>query len=134
MKDRAISLNAVIDALHQSINLFEAEDRIRDLPSVIPCEDAISRILNRMWNCRGKHTTSIDKIKMEQIIRDELSPVKPQEPKWIHVSEKMPKDGQHVLFCDMEDEVLQIIDKYIANNKDMQWKMENCCCMEVNNG
>ena len=34
MKDRAISLNAVIDALHQSINLFEAEDRIRDLPSV----------------------------------------------------------------------------------------------------
>jgi len=43
MEDRAISLNAVIDALHQSINLFEAEDRIRDLPSVIPCDDAISR-------------------------------------------------------------------------------------------
>ena len=36
MKDRAISLNAVIDALHQSINLFEAEDRIRDLPNVKP--------------------------------------------------------------------------------------------------
>jgi hypothetical protein len=38
-----------------------------------PCDDAISRILKRMWNCRGKHTTSIDKVKMEQIIRDELS-------------------------------------------------------------
>jgi len=38
-----------------------------------PCDDAISRILTRMWNCRGKHTTSIDKVKMEQIIRDELS-------------------------------------------------------------
>ena len=43
-----------------------------------PCEDAISRILKRMWNCRGKHTTSIDKVKMEQIIRDELPPVTPQ--------------------------------------------------------
>ena len=38
-----------------------------------PCEDAVSQILKRMWNCRGKHTTSIDKVKMEQIIRDELS-------------------------------------------------------------
>ena len=38
-----------------------------------PCGDAVSRILERMWNCRGKHTTSIDKVKMEQIIRDELS-------------------------------------------------------------
>jgi hypothetical protein len=28
-----------------------------------------------MWNCRGKHTTSIDKVKMEQIIRDELPSV-----------------------------------------------------------
>jgi len=40
-----------------------------------PCEDAISRILKRMWNCRGKHTTSIDKVAMEQIIRDELPSV-----------------------------------------------------------
>jgi len=36
MKDRAISLNAVLDALDQSINILEAEDRIRDLPSVTP--------------------------------------------------------------------------------------------------
>ena len=40
------------------------------------CEDAMNRILKRMWNCRGKHTTSIDKVKMEQIIRDELPSVK----------------------------------------------------------
>ena len=40
-----------------------------------PCDDAISRILTRMWNYRGKHTTSIDKVAMEQIIRDELSSV-----------------------------------------------------------
>lgn len=50
-----------------------------------PCEDVMSRILQRMWNCRGKHTTSIDKVKMEQIIRDELPPVTPSRPKahWI---------------------------------------------------
>jgi hypothetical protein len=40
-----------------------------------PCDYAISRILKRMWNCRGKHTTSIDKVKMEQIVRDELPSV-----------------------------------------------------------
>lgn len=43
-----------------------------------PCDDALSRILKRMWNCRGKHTTSIDKVKMEQILRDELSSINPQ--------------------------------------------------------
>ena len=47
-----------------------------------PCDDAISRILKRMWNCRGKHTTSIDKVAMEQIIRDELPPVTQKSGKW----------------------------------------------------
>ena len=44
-----------------------------EIRSEQPCDDAISRILKKMWNCRGKHTTSIDKVAMEQIIRDELS-------------------------------------------------------------
>lgn len=50
-----------------------------------PCGDAISRILKRMWNCRGEHTTSIDKVKMEQIIRDELPSVTPKQKvgKWM---------------------------------------------------
>lgn len=50
-----------------------------------PCEDVITRILKRMWNCRGKHTTSIDKVKMEQIIRDELPSVnsQPKTGHWI---------------------------------------------------
>ncbi len=63
-----------------------------------PCEDAVSRILKRMWNCRGKYTTSIDKVKMEQIIRDELLPVTPQ-PKWISVDDKLPKNDEDVLVC-----------------------------------
>lgn len=49
------------------------------------CEDAVNRILKRMWNCRGKNTTSIDKVKMEQIIRDELPPVTQKQKigRWI---------------------------------------------------
>lgn len=27
-------------------------------------------------------------------------------PKWIPVSERMPKDGQNVLFCDIEDDIM----------------------------
>lgn len=61
---------SMIDALEMAIQSLEQE----------PCEDAITRILKKMWNCRGKHTTSIDKVKMERIIRDELPPVTPQEP------------------------------------------------------
>ncbi len=34
----------------------------------------------------------------------ELPSVTPQEPRWIPVSERMPKDGQFVLFCDIDDD------------------------------
>ena len=50
-------------------------ERGKKMEKSFECDDAISRILKRMWNCRGKHTTSIDKVAMEQIIRDELPPV-----------------------------------------------------------
>lgn len=53
---------------------------------IVECDDAISRILKRMWNCRGKHTTNIDKVAMEQIIRDELS-VTQKSGKWIHFAQ-----------------------------------------------
>ena len=71
------------------LNGCESEHKMNELFSYVleqqPCDDAISRILARMWNCRGKHTISIDKVKMEQIIRDELPPVIPQQKygKWI---------------------------------------------------
>ena len=48
-------------------------ERGKKMEKSFECDDAVSRILKRMWNCRGKHTTSIDKVAMEQIIRDELS-------------------------------------------------------------
>jgi len=86
--DDAISRDAVMDKLHEYFDpLEDGEDicpadiysEIQALPPVTPkpieCDDAVSRILKRMWNYRGKHTTSIDKVAMEQIIRDELPPV-----------------------------------------------------------
>lgn len=63
-------LGNMVIAFNMAIKLLKQE----------PFEDVINRILKRMWNCRGKHTTSIDKVKMEQILRDELSSVNP-EPK-----------------------------------------------------
>lgn len=80
-----ISREAVLKEFEKGAeNLY---GRIDKLPFVNPqpCDDAISRILQRMWNCRGKHTTSIDKVKMEQIIRDELHSVTPSRTKghWI---------------------------------------------------
>lgn len=37
----------------------------------------MEEILKRMWNCRGKETTSIDKVKMEMIIKDVLKEYSP---------------------------------------------------------
>lgn len=76
-----ISRKSVIDVLTRNrvhfCDMVRITSELKELPSVTPevteCEDIISRILERMWNCRGKHTTSIDKVKMEQIIRENLS-------------------------------------------------------------
>ena len=73
-----------------------------------PCQDAINRILNRMWNCRGKHTTSIDKVKMEQIIRDELSSVNLQKPcrDIEEIEEVMNSDADAETKCKMISNIL----------------------------
>jgi len=105
---------------------------VEDLPPINSQElydDAINRIFKRMWNCRGKHTTNIDKIKMEQIIRDEL-PVHPQ-PKtghWIPVKfrpltneeqEEYP-DYCYMADCPMPDDGEEILvsTKYGTVEKD----------------
>ena len=67
--------------------LFEFEEEVEELDFVqehkrIPVtlnlesndlDSIMDRILKRMWNCRGKHTLTIDKVKMEVIIREEFS-------------------------------------------------------------
>ena len=80
-------------ALHMAISALEQE----------PCEDAISRILQRMWNCKGKHTTSIDKVKMEQIIREELPSV---QPKPIECEDAISREA-----------AVEAIDKWYENNR-----------------
>ena len=75
------ALDMAIQALSQEPCPYSTKDgycQYDDIAETIPteqepCDDAVSRILKRMWNCRGKHTISIDKVAMEQIIRDELS-------------------------------------------------------------
>ena len=74
-----------------------------------PCDDAISRILTRMWNCRGKHTTSIDKVKMEQIIRDELS-----------VTQKSSEDMPCITPEEMQ-KCKDIVKKYTPKQKTGHW-------------
>lgn len=37
---------------------------------------------------------------------EHLPPVNPQEPKWIPVSERLPEDGQSVLFCDIDNDIM----------------------------
>ena len=59
---------------YKKATLIKVYELIQTL-SQEPCGDTVSRILKRMWNCRGKRTTSIDKVKMEQIIREELPSV-----------------------------------------------------------
>lgn len=104
----AMEHNGRMDALEQVCKMREATQEEREginryIDSIAePCEDAMSRILKRMWNCRGKHTTSIDKVKMEQILRDELSPINPQPKtghckncKWWKDSDGLYRRGSH---------------------------------------
>ena len=87
---------------------------IKGMPPVtqkpIECDDAVSRILKRMWNCRGKHTTSIDKVAMEQIIRDELPSVtqKSETETWngMHGQITAPKGTFKKIYEDAESEDL----------------------------
>lgn len=88
------TLNKIMDWLEQDpcedwydvpsdeMTLEQARQAVKDLRKKLAkcleqesCDDAVSRILKRMWNCRGKHTTSIDKVAMEQILREELPSV-----------------------------------------------------------
>ena len=97
----------------QPITTTNNDEPITVIYPTIVCDDAINRILARMWNCRGKHTTSIDKVKMEQIIREELPSVTQKYGKWIPVSERLPEAFSfvnctcHSLIDDREDWVVE---------------------------
>ena len=84
MQDDMISREATLKPYknlndEDTISVWLIRKNIEQQPPItqksVGYDDVINRILKRMWNCRGKHITSIDKVKMEQIIRDELSSV-----------------------------------------------------------
>lgn len=37
---------------------------------------------------------------------EKMPPATPQEPRWIPIEEKMPEDGQSVLFCDIDNDIM----------------------------
>lgn len=102
-----ISLNDINNAIEASFRNGVRSAKVEQEP----CDDAISRILKKMWNCRGKHTTSIDKVAMEQIIRDELPSVTPSRRKghWIrevdfgnclhYVCSECENEGENSDYC-----------------------------------
>ena len=46
-----VSRESVVDALNQSINLFEATDRVKELPSVTPTIPEVENDYNIGYNC-----------------------------------------------------------------------------------
>lgn len=67
--------------------------------------DYINRILKRMWNWRSKNTTSIDKVAMEMILREELPSVAmPTNGEYILKSEAIKTIQQHGVGCFDADE------------------------------
>ena len=81
------------------------------IPSAEPCEDAISRqaLLKLMgeepfnWTDSDKELQAVEDYRGFRNMVEQLPSVKPQEPKWIPVSEKLPDDEEDVIFCDLSD-------------------------------
>ena len=75
------------------------------------CEDAISRqaLLKLMgeepfnWTDSDKELQAVEDYRGFRNMVEQLPSVKPQEPKWIPVSEKLPDDEEDVIFCDLSD-------------------------------
>ena len=94
------------DSLQGCLDFRQLAEWLKDYKRLLeqqPCDDAISRILTRMWNCRGKHTTSIDKVKMEQIIRDELPSVTQKYGKWIKHPEIETSAPEYLMFYECSE-------------------------------
>ena len=92
-----------IKALSQEPTVTTTDEPMTIIYPTIFCDDAISRILKRMWNCRGKHTAIIDKVKMEQIIRDELPSVTQKSGKWIEHPEIETSTPEYLMFYECSE-------------------------------
>ena len=64
-------------------------------------DDLILDVIQRNFDCGNTYGYKV----ADEII-GLLPSVTPQEPRWIPVTEKLPEDGQSVLFCDIDDDIM----------------------------
>lgn len=96
-----------IDQLHQSINLLEAEDRIKDMPSAQTSGDLISR--ESVVDAIEHYINEIYKIPMGTVFKNGVldgycrirSIVNglPSANQWIPCSERLPQTNVSILYC-----------------------------------
>jgi hypothetical protein len=95
------------DALEMAIQALEQE----------PCEDAVSRkaLISHIENQSREWGEDYD---AQQILGDieDMPSVKPQELKWIPVSERLPEKGKQVLCCNKSGSVFTSAITYINSN------------------
>jgi len=93
-----------------------------------PCGDAISR--QAALDCVDERISELKADKEFNIVKEicisgvkkhilSLPPVTPQEPKWIPVSERLPEDGELVLFSTKTNRVFE--GRYFDDNTGRQW-------------
>lgn len=82
-----ISRDSAIKALDYDIKCFKFKLGVHKYM------DDIAKLLNTIYE------TQVNNIKA-------LPPVISQEPRWIPVAEKLPEDGQSVLFCDIDNDIM----------------------------
>lgn len=85
-----ISREMAIDALRNKAPDKESVDDliaiIKELPSVMQKSETVTEFADRCRECGARYG---------KLLR-----------KWIPVSERLPKDGQSVLFCDIDDDIM----------------------------
>ena len=76
------------------------------------CEDAVSRkaVIRHICeekSCYKEDCKGVTHNRCPDIMWvNELLPLTTQEQKWIPVSERLPEDGQSVLFCDIDNDIM----------------------------
>ena len=97
--DRLISEKAVLEAFREyQGSISDFYKAIKAIPSAEPCEDAISRqaVLDEINRIGVKGFETYNDYSQLYDFVDTLSPVKPQEPKWTLVSERLPTKEEFI--------------------------------------
>ena len=103
-------LKAMPSVIPKGVTVTDFADRCRECGRIKTSEDAISRqaikeMLSEEWTKYMPMELDINlSFVMEKI--NDLPSVTSQQTRWIPVSERLPEDGQSVLFCDIENDIM----------------------------